>query len=166
MDKNLVKKNNHEEAKTVLRTGDMNRGWKMYFFSVFGVMISFILMSLMSEKSVKVLIDGKKFQYPEIRLFIAYLLSFIASSVMRFLNKEKISFRQFMHPIYKNENYIISSVALFFSMEFVVMSSMNINYILHILLRSSKFFCVLLFNFFVKSQANNISTKKLIMGFF
>jgi UDP-galactose transporter B1 len=166
MDKKLVKDDPQTNAKSVLRTGDMNRSYLAYIISLAGIMVSFILMSIVSEKSVKTTINGEKFQYPEIRLLIAYLFAFVASSVMRFVNKEDISMTKFLHPIYKNENYIISSVALFFSMEFVIMSSMNINYILHILLRSSKFFSVLFFNFIIRSKENKISSKQLMMGFF
>ena len=144
----------------------MNRGWSAFFISISGIMLSFILMSLVSEKSVSVKLDGKKFQYPEIRLLISYFLAFVAASTMRFMNKEDISLKQFMHPIYKNENYIISSVALFFSMEFVIMSSMNINYILHILLRSSKFFSVIFFNFLIRSKENKITSRELVTGCF
>ena len=50
-------------------------------------------------------------------------------------------------------------------MEFVILSSMNINYVLHILLRSSKFFGVLFFNFVVGSKENKITAKDLIFGF-
>ena len=49
-------------------------------------------------------------------------------------------------------------------MEFVILSSMNINYVLHILLRSSKFFGVLFFNFIVGSKENKITPKDLIFG--
>jgi drug/metabolite transporter (DMT)-like permease len=49
-------------------------------------------------------------------------------------------------------------------MEFVVLSSMHINYILHILLRSSKFLGVLIFNFIVKSKENKITKKDLVFG--
>ena len=51
-------------------------------------------------------------------------------------------------------------------MIFVILSSMNVNYILHIVLRSSKFFGVLIFNFIVKSKENKITSKDLIFGFF
>lgn len=49
-------------------------------------------------------------------------------------------------------------------MEFVILSSMNINYVLHIILRSSKFFGVLIFNFITRSKENQISAKKLMFG--
>lgn len=52
------------------------------------------------------------------------------------------------------------------AMECVILSSMNINYVLHIVLRSSKFFGVLIFNFMVRSKENKISSKTLILGFF
>lgn len=51
-------------------------------------------------------------------------------------------------------------------MEFVILSSMNINYVLHIVLRSSKFFGVLFFNFISKSKENKISVNELVLGFF
>lgn len=51
-------------------------------------------------------------------------------------------------------------------MECVILSSMNINYVLHIVLRSSKFFGVLIFNFMVRSKENKITTRVLILGFF
>lgn len=49
-------------------------------------------------------------------------------------------------------------------MNFVLISSMNINYVLHIILRSSKFFGVLIFNFITRSKENQISPKKLLFG--
>lgn len=43
---------------------------------------------------------------------------------------------------------------------------MNINYVLHIVLRSSKFFGVIFFNFISKSKENRISVNDLVFGFF
>lgn len=51
-------------------------------------------------------------------------------------------------------------------MEFVILASMNINYVLHIVLRCSKFFGVLIFNFLTRSKENKVTSKELFMGFF
>ena len=101
-------------GSNVLRTGDMNRSTSTFFLSTAGIFISFLIMSLISEKSVKIKINGENFAYPEVRLIIGYLLSFCAATAMRFVTKENISVKQLLDPIYKNENYIVSSVLLFF----------------------------------------------------
>ena len=106
------------KPKNVLRSGDMDRSDKFYLLSVAGIFFSFLIMSLISEKSVKIRINGEKFQFPEVRLIIGYFFSFVAATVMRFVTKEDISFKKLLHPIYKNENYIISSVLLFFCKNF------------------------------------------------
>ena len=102
------------QPENVLRTGDMNRSTLAYLISGGGIFVFFLIMSIVSEKSVKIRINGEKFKYPEVRLIIGYLFSFIAATTMRFMTKEKISIKQMLHPIYKNENYIISSILLFF----------------------------------------------------
>ena len=108
------KKDTPNPIENVLRTGDMDRSTFAYLISGGGIFVSFLIMSIVSEKSVKIRINGEKFAYPEVRLIIGYLFSFIAATTMRFATKEKISVKQLLHPIYKNENYIISSVLLFF----------------------------------------------------
>lgn len=97
-----------------LRTGHLNKGWMTFALSILGIMFSFIIMSLFSEKAVKIKVNGEKFSYPEVRLFLNYLLAFVAATVMRFVNREKISAFRLLDPVYKNENYILSSIFLFF----------------------------------------------------
>lgn len=97
-----------------LRTGHLNKGWTVFAISILGIMFSFIIMSLFSEKAVKIKVNGEKFAYPEVRLFLNYFLAFVAATVMRFVNREKISAFQLLDPVYKNENYILSSIFLFF----------------------------------------------------
>ena len=110
---NLDKKTDRN-PENILRTGNMDRSTTAYLISGGGIFLSFLIMSIVSEKSVKVKINGEKFAFPEVRLIIGYLFSFIAATTMRFITKEKISFTKLLHPIYKNENYIISSILLFF----------------------------------------------------
>ena len=102
------------EDANPLRTGHLNKGWMAFAISILGIMASFIIMSLFSEKAVKIRINGEKFQYPEVRLFLNYLLAFIAATAMRFVNRENISPFKLLDPIFKNENYILSSIFLFF----------------------------------------------------
>ena len=113
------KKTDEPLEDNVLRTGDMDRSVMAYFVSTGGIFISFCALSVFSEKSVKIRINGEKFAYPEIRLLISYFFSFVAATIMRFMAKERISVKQILHPIYKNENYIISSVLLFFCKYFI-----------------------------------------------
>lgn len=122
-------KNPSVDKKHVLRSGDMNRTYQAFMLSGFLIFVSYIGMSLVSEKSVKIKIDGKKFEYPEIRLILGYTLAFVGSTVLRVVLKEDISFSKILHPIYKNENYIISSVLLFFS-KFTFLSTNNLSYII------------------------------------
>lgn len=102
------------EDSNPLRTGHLNKSWMAFGLSILGIMGSFIIMSLFSEKAVKIRINGEKFQYPEVRLFLNYVMAFIAATVMRFVNRENISPLRLLDPIFKNENYILSSIFLFF----------------------------------------------------
>lgn len=97
-----------------IHTNGRGLSLKVYLISVLGIFFSFLIMSHFNEKSVNIRINGEKFEYPELRLIIGYFCAFVASTIARFITKEKISIKNLLHPIFKNENYIISSILLFF----------------------------------------------------
>lgn len=78
-------------------------------FPILAFIVCFVAKSLLNEQSVSIEIDGKRFEYPELRLFFVSLCSFIGSTVCKLVYEDKE--QPVLHPLYKNKQFICSAVS-------------------------------------------------------